>query len=104
LDFLNFAISDPAILHATLANVAKTLCTLSGVESSPALAYHLGQAITLVNQGITDSTHKATTKETIMAVTCLASLGVRTLSVGSISVYIFISSSALLAAAVNMRH
>jgi hypothetical protein len=74
------------------------------VESSPALAYHLGQATTLVNQGITDSTHKDTTKETIMAVTCVAILGVRTLSVGSISVYIFYFPPTLFAAAVNMRH
>jgi hypothetical protein len=78
-EFLNFAISDAAVMHATLANITKTSYNLVR-KSSPDIIYHVGQAITLVNKRIANCNQKAITKETIIAVACLTYMGVSTLS------------------------
>ncbi|KAH6712475.1 hypothetical protein BKA61DRAFT_736866 [Leptodontidium sp. MPI-SDFR-AT-0119] len=87
-EFLSFAVSDCAILHATLGHVAMTLCDLAGIKSNPDLVYHVGQAITLVNKRIANRSHKAITKETIFAVACLTSLELRSSPIARVKIHL----------------
>jgi hypothetical protein len=76
-NFLAYAISDPALLHAWLASIAKALCTLCGSNLHSEIDYHVSRAISIVNNRIANSHHTQITKETIMAVTYLTNVGVR---------------------------
>ncbi|KAE9378225.1 hypothetical protein N431DRAFT_175373 [Stipitochalara longipes BDJ] len=73
--FLAYALSDPALLHAWLASIAKALCTLCGLDLHSDIDYHVGRAISIVNKRIANSNHTPITKETIMAVTYLTNVG-----------------------------
>ncbi|KAE9362796.1 hypothetical protein N431DRAFT_357902, partial [Stipitochalara longipes BDJ] len=81
-EFISFAISDPALLHATLAHLAMTFCNPED------MFYHIGQAINLVNKRISDSSHESITMETIFAIVCLTSLELRSGSVASIKIHL----------------
>jgi hypothetical protein len=70
-------ISDPALLHAWLASIAKALCTLCGSNLHSDIDYHVSRAISIVNNRIANANHTPITKETIMAVTYLTNVGVR---------------------------
>ena len=71
-----FAMSDPALLHATLFISAMSHCLLHGKASSAEIFYHKGQTIRLINERLRKPKHVASSDATICAVTCLAALEV----------------------------
>jgi hypothetical protein len=74
---LQNSLSDPALLHASLAHVAKTLSSLDNTEMSPNIIYHIGKAITMVNKRIASSRQNPVAIETIGAVTTITAFEVR---------------------------
>jgi hypothetical protein len=76
-DVISFAITDSALLHATLAHSALSLCNIARSRSSPDMAYHAGQAIRLVNKRIANSPQEAVSDATMFAVGCLTHFEVR---------------------------
>ncbi len=55
---MSFAITDSALLHAALAILAQNLCNAARINSSPEMVYHAGQAISLVNKRIVNSSRE----------------------------------------------
>jgi hypothetical protein len=68
--WLSFAMSDPALLSATLFTSALSLCLLRGKSSTPDVIYHLGETIRQINKALSDST-RMVTDANICAVACL---------------------------------
>jgi Fungal specific transcription factor domain len=66
-DVITAAITDPALLHAALANSALALCS-TRIESKTERDYHTGQAIRLVNKRIAHSSNEALSDATILTV------------------------------------
>jgi hypothetical protein len=75
---LQNSLSDPALLHASLAHVAKTLSSVVRVEMNPNIIYHIGKAIAMVNKRIANSHEKPVSIHTIGAVTAITAFEVRT--------------------------
>jgi hypothetical protein len=67
-DFMSFAITDSAPLHAALALSALSLCSSARIDSSPEIGYHAGQAISLVNKRIANSSQETVSDATMLAV------------------------------------
>lgn len=57
-----------------------SLGSLARTETGPTTLYHVGKAITMVNQRLANFTYETVTDDTICAVTVLAHLEVRKLS------------------------
>jgi hypothetical protein len=73
--WITLALTDGALLHATLSNVAWKLDTLRGLEESPECLYQQGQAIRLVNERLHDPA-QGTSDTAIGTVATLAILAV----------------------------
>ncbi|KAE9372733.1 hypothetical protein N431DRAFT_409051 [Stipitochalara longipes BDJ] len=85
---LHNSLSDPALLHISLAHVAKTLSSLASIDMNLNIAYHVGKAIAIVNKRIANSQDKAITNETIGAVTSLTAFEFRTGSIASLKIHL----------------
>lgn len=68
--WLSFAVSDPAVLSATLFTSALSLCLLRGKSSSTEVVYYLGETIRQINRSLSDPMRRVTDAN-IAAVTCL---------------------------------
>jgi hypothetical protein len=53
--WITLALTDSALLHATLSNVAWKLDTLRGLKESPECFLQQGQAIKLINERLHDT-------------------------------------------------
>jgi hypothetical protein len=93
---LENSLSDPALLHASLAHVAAALDSLAGIDLSPNAVYHVGQAIVIVNKRLANSLHEAVTNKTICAVAALFTFEVRVLTASTIS-FLIANTTMLLA-------
>ena len=76
-DFVSYVVSDPALLHAWLASIAKAICTLCGADLHADIDYRVGLAISIVNKRIANGNHTPITKETMLSVTFLTNVRVR---------------------------
>jgi len=74
---LQYSLSDPALLHASLAHVAYTLSDLRKIDMSSNIVYHVSKAIAMVNKRIANSRHKPVSMDTIGAVTTFTAFEVR---------------------------
>jgi hypothetical protein len=83
---LQNSLSDPALLHASLAHVAKTLSSVVRFEMNPNIIYHVGKAIAMVNKRIANSHEKPVSIDTIGAVTAITAFEVPTPSASPLSV------------------
>jgi hypothetical protein len=77
---LQFSISDPALLHATLLHSVLSISMLRGQSSTSDLLFHQGKAIRFVNERIGDPHNQATSNATIAAVANLTAFEVLPLS------------------------
>jgi hypothetical protein len=76
-DLLNFAISDPATLHALLVHSALNLRGIQQLKQDPDILYHQGETIRLINDRLGDSGHKVASDATIFTVANMTHLEVR---------------------------
>ena len=76
-EWFPYAISDPAVLHATLCCSAAHYTLLGGGNGCIPLEYyyHKGEAIRLINERLGDPVRR-TSDGTLAAIACLASLEV----------------------------
>ncbi|KAE9380996.1 hypothetical protein N431DRAFT_477794 [Stipitochalara longipes BDJ] len=85
---LQYSLSDPALLHASLAHVAYSLNDLGNIDMSSSIKYHVSKAVAMVNKRIANSRHKAVSMDTIGAVTTFTAFELKAGSVTSFKTHL----------------
>lgn len=75
-DIFNFAMTDPAALHALLVHSALNLRGVRQLKHDPDMLYHQGETIRLINDRLGDSGYKVASDATIFTVANMTHLEV----------------------------
>jgi hypothetical protein len=75
-EWLPFAMTDPALLHATCSYSAGSLAALQGKPVTPEMMYHKAESIRLLNENLRNLNDYVPSDSTITAVASLTMLEV----------------------------